>query len=139
MSFYNIMHGRNQIETFVLPFIPGFPGAPRFRDCFLAGDDYTLEDRKVLYYTRAGGNNRDDYEEEIDALQEHPQYETDYDDSFDNTYATFVFSVPEEWHGDYDALAAGNYVKFSDNYKDAIRLIFKQMGKDFDAWLEAQQ
>lgn len=63
-------------------------------------------DPVVEIYTRNGAGNREcyhdgDYEAGctgciMDELPEHPQYVTDFDDSFDSTYATIILSVPED-------------------------------------------
>ncbi|OCI32840.1 hypothetical protein [Oerskovia enterophila] len=62
-------------------------------------------------HTRNGGGNRecwdDDHDEDghdclvttIDALTSHPAHLHDVDDSFDQTYATFLFSVPKDSEG----------------------------------------
>lgn len=86
----------------------------RYRDCYLD------EKSRIAVYTRGGGNNRQCYchdylepgDERVmfdgeehqpdcvviahDANCKHPCYLYDKDDSFDNTYATFYFRVPEE-------------------------------------------
>lgn len=75
----------------------------RYRDCYREGD-------LIAVYTRGGGNNRecweggscDDTSHAPDCvvsiqnkLREHPLYERDEDDDFDNTYATFYFRFPD--------------------------------------------
>jgi len=45
----------------------------------------------ALLHTRMGGGNRDDYADSIAELQAHPGFLRDYDDSFDCTYANFVY------------------------------------------------
>ena len=76
----------------------------RYRDCYLS------ERGEIAVYTRGGGNNRDCYcgdyghephEESCVILfhernREHPMYLRDDDDSFDNTYATHYFSIPDD-------------------------------------------
>lgn len=76
----------------------------RYRDCYREGD-------LIAVYTRGGGNNRECWEGSMCAddnhlsscvvsaqskLREHPLYEKDEDDDFDNTYATFYFRFPDE-------------------------------------------
>lgn len=63
----------------------------RFRDVHLNKDG-----TKIKVLTRNGGGNREEYEDVFDELSVHPNYIEDYDDSFDCTYATIVFSVPEQ-------------------------------------------
>jgi len=62
---------------------------PRFRNTYRQGDTITI-------MTRTGGNNRGDYKEQNAALQAHPQYVKDFDDTFDSTFAHFVFKIPDE-------------------------------------------
>lgn len=64
---------------------------PRFRDCYLSPD---LE--RIIVYTRTGGNNRNSYTREIDFLKSNKYYLKDYDDSFDKTYMSFEFKIPED-------------------------------------------
>ena len=45
----------------------------------------------LAVYTRNGGGNREDQAGPIKAMQTHPAYVEDADDSFDSTYATFRF------------------------------------------------
>lgn len=79
---------------------------PRFRDCY-------LDDGHIIIFTRTGGGNRDyyDYPDDCegpsnDDLREIKGYVDDWDDSFDCTYAYFVYEFPEEWADDLKALEA---------------------------------
>jgi hypothetical protein len=69
----------------------------RYRDAWIEqqGDAPPL----LVIYTRNGGGNRDDQAGPISAMQAHPLYVRDEDDSFDSTYATFWFEVPEQCPG----------------------------------------
>lgn len=51
-------------------------------------------------YTRNGGHNRADYAKQIRVMQRNDFYHFDADDTFDSTYATFYFKVPEELQSD---------------------------------------
>ena len=62
---------------------------PRFRYVYRQGNT-------IIVLTRTGGNNRNDYFLDNATLQEHPQYIKDYDDTFDVTFAHFVFRIPED-------------------------------------------
>ena len=111
MSLYNMLHGRNPLAPVMLGWL-GLTEADcgRFRDVFVT----KAEDGepRVHVYTRNGGGNRECFCETdtqhnsgegyctpryTAALQEHRMYESDSDDDFDCTYATFVFHVPEPW------------------------------------------
>jgi len=97
---------------------------PRFRDCFVEGDE-------IHVYTRVGGGNRDcGYGEE--ELQAHPNYLRDEDDDFDNTYATYIFSVPEEWKSDFLKIIEGRGKEISKEYKDRLYAVFPKLKETFD-------
>lgn len=111
MSLYNMINGFNPACLFILPMLGRKQDEyPRFRDCF-------VEDKegKIAIFTRVGGNNRGcGYGE--DELYKDPNYVTTYDDSFDNTYATYVFNVPEKWKADFDKIIDGKIQEVSDEY-----------------------
>lgn len=128
MSLYNMINGLSQATFWVLPMLGKHPDQyPRFRDCFIADDEYPQWDNYIHVYTRVGGGNREDYVVEISELQEMDGYVTDYDDSFDNTYASFVFAVPEKWKADYDHVLNGNYTQLSDEYVNEICRVFPKL------------
>lgn len=89
MSMYNLLHGQNPLAGLIISMLDVYPA--RFRDAWIT------EDRKIAIYTRLGGGNRDDYQENITQLQSHPNYFYDRDDEFDCTYATFYYSFPEKY------------------------------------------
>lgn len=99
MSLYNMLFGTNNAAPVLLAALGVTAGdVPRFRDCFISGDE-------IVIHTRTGGGNREAYEEENDALCAHPCYLRDEDDDFDSTYANFYFKFPEEYAADLKALA----------------------------------
>lgn len=64
---------------------------PRFRDCYPAKSG-----QAIIVYTRTGGNNREEYADEIEHLCNKDNFIDDYDDTFDNTYMSFEFTpLPE--------------------------------------------
>lgn len=99
MSFYNMLFGMNPQSGLLLAAV-GLRecDVERFRDVHVED-----EGRTIAVYTRTGGNNREDYTQET--LYANPYFKTTRDDSFDNTYATFYFKVPEEFVGDVAGLA----------------------------------
>lgn len=110
MSFYNMIMGYNNPACILLLPMLGRKQEdyPRFRDCF-------LEDDKIAIYTRVGGNNRGcGYGEE--KLYKDPNFVATYDDDFDNTYATYLFNVPEKWKDDFNKIVSGNIKEVSDDY-----------------------
>jgi hypothetical protein len=50
---------------------------------------------RLAIYTRVGGNNRESYTEWVEYAQSHPNYISDRDDDFDNTYATYYFRITD--------------------------------------------
>jgi hypothetical protein len=91
MSLYNMLFGNNPIAPLILGTLSlSKDDFGRFRDIYLA-------EGKIAVYTRCGGGNREAYQEVFDAMEQHPCFEYDEDDSFDNTYATFYFKYPDEF------------------------------------------
>ena len=85
---------------------------PRFRDCLpmkREGEDWRIE---VL--TRTCGDNRTEYEEASQWLRDHPLFVKEKDEPYDDTYAHFVFSVPD-----------------TDDGKAMVRIITEELGEDF--------
>lgn len=97
MSLYNMINGVNPLAGALLQMLNLKPDdVGRFRDCFL---QLTDDGAEIHVFTRNGGENRDSYQDETEALQAHSEYLRDFDDDFDCTYATYVFKVPEKWRG----------------------------------------
>lgn len=61
----------------------------RLRDVYLSKDR-----TKVVIFTRIGGGNREAYKNAIKRLRNHKNYIKDYDDDFDDTYASFEYQIP---------------------------------------------
>lgn len=122
MSFYNAINGFNLAGVFLLPMLGRKPeDYPRFRDCF-------LEDGKIAVYTRVGGNNRNcGYGEE--ELYRDPNYVSTYDDDFDPTYGTYLFSVPGKWKADFNLIVAGKFPEVSDEYYEMICAFYPNLAE----------
>lgn len=71
---------------------------PRFRDA------YINKDKQLVLYTRTGGGNREYYERRTDENAEYtglfnedlrklPGFVRDYDDTYDSTFAHFIYEV----------------------------------------------
>jgi len=134
LSFYNIMSGVNQTTFFFLPMLGKHPDEyPRFRNCFLGDDANPEYDNHIHVYTRTGGGNREDYRVEIDTMRAMPEYVTDWDDSFDSTYASWVFRVPEKWQKDFEALISCDMNGVSAEYRDQMNTVFPKLAEKFDA------
>lgn len=112
MSLYNLVHGENPAATILLGLL-GLTRAdvPRYRDCYWNG-------KHIAVHTRTGGGNRDYYEHEESCRANYPDYFDgkddpkgpwnadlrriptfvyDEDDDYDCTYATFYFTIPEQF------------------------------------------
>jgi hypothetical protein len=148
MSLYNAINGVNPATFFLLPMLgEKHPDDyPRFRDCFageLTNDNEDdqfgipkkrndLSAKVISVYTRVGGGNREDYQNEIDELRSHPNYIKDYDDDFDSTFATFQFSIPKEFESDYDLIIENNLQGISENYKTRLYKVYPKLKETFD-------
>ncbi len=132
MSLYNILNGVNPLTFSVLPMLGRHPDTyPRFRDCFVADEEHPEYDGHIHVYTRVGGNNRGEgYGEE--QLYADPNYVTTFDDSFDNTFATYVFRVPEKWQEDFDRIMDGGLENVSEEYQRQVRGVFPKLKSKLD-------
>lgn len=105
MSMYHVIHGRQPGVEAILDALGLDPGdVPRLRDCWVEPNARDGGYRIVIY-TRMGGGNRDEYQEDIDALADHPLYLSDHDVAHDPTYAAIHFALPEAYAGELRALA----------------------------------
>jgi hypothetical protein len=127
-----MLHGVKPSTFFVLPMLGKHPDEyPRFRDCFLGDEENDIED-KIIVYTRTGGGNREAYEDEIAEMQAMPTYLQDYDDSFDSTYACFVYDIPEEFKADFDLIMKGRLPEISETYKAKLYEVFPKLKEQYD-------
>lgn len=147
MSLYNTMNGVNPLAIYLIPMLgEKHPQEyPRFRDCFSGvltnsktdKDQFgipkkvTSDEEVISVYTRVGGANRNSGfgEEE---LQAHPNFIRDFDDDFDSTFATYVFSVPEQFKDDYKKILDKNYRGISSELKDRMYKVFPLLKSLFD-------
>lgn len=102
MGMYSLMHGQNPLGPDLLAVIGLTVGdVGRYRDAYVS-------EGMIAVYTRNGGGNRECWDDEADDcrctgciatrhLPAHPLYLFDRDDSFDETYATFYFRIPDDW------------------------------------------
>lgn len=138
MSLYNMINGVKPATFFVLPMLGKHPDEyPRFRDCFLGDDEHPEYADHIHVYTRTGGGNREGYEAENQAMREMPGFVTDYDDSFDCTFASWVFRVPERWESDYEKIKAGNIKDVSAEYQAELRRVYPKLAEKWDELFSA--
>lgn len=132
MSLYNMLNGFKPSVFFMLPMLGKHPYEyPRFRDCFIGDEEHPEYDGKIIIYTRTGGGNRGTYEEENNTMREMAGFITDYDDSFDSTFAMWVFDVPEKWAKDFEILMAGK-TNISEEYLNEMKRVYPKIADKID-------
>jgi hypothetical protein len=141
-----MVNGVNQATFLILPMLGKHPEEyPRFRDCFVGAlenseeeDQFgipkkkTTDEKVISVYTRTGGANRREFDEQIQAMRAMPTYIEDYDDDFDSTFAVFVFSIPEKWEKDFATLVVENLNTISEEYKEELKRVFPKLAEKFD-------
>lgn len=147
MSLYNLLNGVSQATFFIIPMLGKHPEEyPRFRDCFIGElfnskeekDQFgipkktTTDDKVISVYTRVGGGNRKSYQSEIKEMQDMPTYVKDYDDDFDSTFATFIFSIPNKWMDDFNRIIEGRMNEISKEYIEEMKRVFPKLAEKFD-------
>lgn len=134
MRLYNMINGVNPSAFYILPSLGKHPDEyPRFRDCGYDGNIITV-------LTRTGGGNREDYEQENQALCDMPTFITDSDLKEDNTFATWEFAVPEQWKADIDLIVGGEFAHISAAYLEQMKRVFPKLADKFqDTYDEANK
>jgi len=122
---------------------------PRFRDFFPGkvtrhesevdqfGIPKFVSDGTLCFtlYMRIGGNNREDYRDQIAHLRWVEWYVEDYDDSFDSTFAMFIFSVPKEWEKDVAMIVSWDPLwpkNVSIEYRELLYKIYPKLSEKWD-------
>ena len=94
----------------------------RLRDIYLSKDR-----TRVVIFTRIGGGNRENYTPAITKLRNYKGYVTDYDDDFDNTYASFEYNIPPEKLPNVVAfLASSDTTTGSEKLKQSLEKLEKE-------------
>ena len=124
MSLYNSIMGFNPACVLILPMLGRKQeDYPRFRDCWVSNDG-----DKIEVFTRVGGNNRGcGFGEE--ELYKDPYFVSTYDDDFDNTYATYVFNVPDKWKPDFDLIITNKIKEVSDEYYQYVSDFYPKLAE----------
>lgn len=114
MSLYNMVNGFNPACLTIMPMLGRKQeDYPRFRNCFV------VNKKEIVILTRVGGNNRNEgYGEE--ELYKDPHFLRTFDDDFDSTYGYYVFSVPEKWKKDFDAIMEKRFSDVSEEYVEYL-------------------
>ena len=113
MSLYNRLFGTNEDTSILL----GRNGVnkdyfARFRDVFLCNDG-----KNIRVYTRTGGENRKDYEDNWNKIRRNPLYAGDYDDGFDETYAYIEFNIPDRYKKTAKKMFRGEPITVHEKFK----------------------
>jgi hypothetical protein len=147
-----MINGVQPATFWLLPMLGKHPDEyPRFRDCFpgllsnsTEVDQFNIpkksvtRDNFISVYMRIGGGNREYYETEIAELQNSPHYLKDYDDDFDNTFATFVFLVPVEFLEDFVKIIQGKLLETSQKYQDILYKVYPKLTEKFNSIFNAE-
>ncbi len=134
MSMYNMVNGCSPAVFLILPMLGKHPEEyPRFRDCFLSNEERPDLDDHIHIYTRTGGGNREEYDEENEAMTNMDDFVEDFDDSFDTTYASWVFKVPEQWNADFKLITQGRMAEVSDAYVEQCKSVFPKIADQLES------
>jgi len=89
MSLYNMVSGFNPYAPYCFETLKLTPDDfARFRDAYFLKENDVW---KIGIYARVGGGNRESYPEVFDRMGHHADFEREFDDDFDSTYAHFIF------------------------------------------------
>lgn len=133
MSMYSLLFGVSPATFLILPMLGKHPDKyPRFRDCFVHDDEHPEFDGFIHVYTRTGGGNRVAYADQNAEMINSKYYHTNFDDSFDTTYATWIFTVPDEWKSDYEKISTGTLSEVSSEYLEQIKRVFPKLADEID-------
>lgn len=113
MSLYNKLFGTNE-DT---PILLGMIGVnkeyfARFRDVFLCNDG-----KNIRIYTRTGGANRVEHQENWNKIRNNSLYVRDYDDEFDDTYAYIEFNIPDRYKKTALKIYKGEPISANEKFK----------------------
>lgn len=123
-----MIHGVNPATFFFLPMLGKHPDEyPRFRDCFVEREDLPHFAYNIILLTRTGGDNREAYKEQNDAIRNMPDFVTDFDWDEDTTFAYWIFDVPAKWRQDYDAIKLSQAEEVSRAYKDEVYRVYPKI------------
>jgi len=152
MSFYNLYHNVNPTTFIILPMLGKHPDDyPRFRDSFIYKHEFIISEdgfpkmtvtnpdeipSKIYILLRVGRGNRETYQNEIQELRSIKEYIEDFDDNFDNTYAMFVFNIPDKFKSDFDKICEGKLKETSQEYKDILYKVYPKLSEKWDKILK---
>lgn len=116
MSLYNTLFGTNEEA----PVLLGMLGVnkeyfSRFRDVELIN-----KGTNIRVFTRLGGGNRKEYQDNWEKIRKHELYIKDYDDEFDKTYAYIEFTIPEKYKETARKMFKGEPTSFGDKFKKEL-------------------
>lgn len=103
MSLYNLVRGGFNPYALLCIAMAGIKNSaiiPRFRDAWLHDDG-----KEFTILTRTGGGNRLDFDAGNAMLKGLLGFVSDHDDTFDSTFAHFIYRVPEPYLADAEICA----------------------------------
>lgn len=125
---YNALCGKNSISEVLLNML-GYSESDfgRFRDCYLSPDGSS-----IIVYTRCGGGNRESYQHVFDKMSQSEYYLKDYDDGFDETFASIEFRVPEQYKEQCKTLSESTDTRTG---QQRFQDFMKMLDEDFEGTL----
>lgn len=126
-NLYNMLNGVNPSTFLILPVLGRHPEEyPRFRDCFFGTAHKNTENKIVILTRTAASINTED--DEVNAiLRETKGFLFHYIDENDDTYAHWVFDVPEEWVDDINKVVEGKLKETSKDYQSLVIKTFPKI------------
>ena len=99
---------------------------PRFRGCWLSEDK-----KRIVVYTRCGGNNRNQGMGDEDLLKD-PNFVKTYDDSYDSTYGCYEFTPRTQFAQEFERIIKDGPSAASDDYVKYVKWFFKALPPEID-------
>lgn len=128
MSLYNRLFGMNKDFAPLLGMIGvNMEYFERFRDIELINNGTIIR-----VFTRLGGGNRTDYQENWKKIRSHPLYIKDYDDGFDETYAYIEFNIPEEYKYTARKMFKEEPTSFQEKFENELNNMGKPGTESYD-------
>lgn len=136
MSLYNMVNGVKPGAFFLLPLLDKGhhpDDFPRFRDFFVGDEERPDTKDKFIVYTRTGGGNRDEYVDQNNWIRSLKGFLFDYDDSFDSTFACWIFEPPKEFEEDIEKYMKQDIKNMSKKAQQRVRKVYPKLKDQLDA------
>lgn len=117
MSLYNELFGINENSFVILAMLDlDMEYFERFRDI-----DIIKDATVIRVFVRLGGGNREPYKETWKKIRRNPLYITDYDDTYDNTYAYIEYQIPDFYRKTAKILYKGEPISFGERFQKYMK------------------